>query len=336
MTKEFEFRCNDEETGQRLDIFLFNTVKKNCNELISRSRIKSLIESRCVQKDNDYILSPSTKTISKSIYKIFIPTPVQAKPAPEKIELDVLYEDNDVIIINKKVGMVVHPGHGNYTGTLVNALLNHCRDTLSGIGGISRPGIVHRIDKDTSGILVVAKNDFAHNHLSNQFKEHSITRTYLALVWGIIKNKSGTIENKISRHPYNRKKMSVSNNGKVATTHWNIQETFFNLATLVKCKLETGRTHQIRVHFSNLGNHLVGDKVYSNQKAKKQFLLKKNQEMYNHLKLFPRQALHANHLSFNHPKTNKRLSFDVQLPKDMQDLLCKLGKTIEKQELITI
>ncbi len=221
MTTEFEFRCNDEETGQRLDIFLFNSVKKNCNELISRSRIKSLIESRCVQKDNDYILSPSAKTISKSIYKIFIPAAVQAKPAPEKIELDVLYEDNDIIIINKKVGMVVHPGHGNHSGTLVNALLNHCRGTLSGIGGISRPGIVHRIDKDTSGILVVAKNDFAHNHLSNQFKEHSITRTYLALVWGIIKNKSGTIENKISRHPYNRKKMSVSNNGKVAITHWN-------------------------------------------------------------------------------------------------------------------
>ena len=157
--------------------------------------IKSLIESSCVQKDNDYILSPSAKTISKSIYKIFIPAAVQAKPAPEKIELDVLYEDNDIIIINKKVGMVVHPGHGNHSGTLVNALLNHCRGTLSGIGGISRPGIVHRIDKDTSGILVVAKNDFAHNHLSNQFKEHSITRTYLALVWGIIKNKSGTIEN---------------------------------------------------------------------------------------------------------------------------------------------
>ena len=162
MTKEFEFICNDKDTGQRLDIFLFNSVKKNCNELISRSRIKSLIESSCVQKDNDYILSPSTKTISKSIYKIFIPAAVQAKPAPEKIELDVLYEDNDIIIINKKVGMVVHPGHGNHTGTLVNALLFHCRDTLSGIGGITRPGIVHRIDKDTSGILVVAKNDFAH------------------------------------------------------------------------------------------------------------------------------------------------------------------------------
>ena len=330
MTKEFEFRCNDEETGQRLDIFLFNSVKGNCNELISRNRIKSLIENSCVQKDNDYILSPSTKTISKSIYKIFIPAAVQGKPAPEKIELDVLYEDNDIIIINKKVGMVVHPGHGNHTGTLVNALLYHCRDTLSGIGGITRPGIVHRIDKDTSGILVVAKNDFAHTHLSNQFKEHSITRTYLALVWGIIKNNSGTIENKISRHPYNRKKMSVSKNGKVAITHWNTKDTFFNLATLVKCKLETGRTHQIRVHFSNLGNHLVGDKVYSNTKIEKKFLIKKNQEMYSLLKLFPRQALHANHLSFNHPKTNERLSFSVQLPKDMQDLLSKLGETIEK------
>ena len=157
MIKEFEFICNDEEKGQRLDIFLFNSVKKKCNGLISRNRIKSLIESSCVQKDNVYILSPSTKTISQSIYKIFIPAAIQARPASEKIDLDILYEDNDIIIINKKVGMVVHPGHGNYTGTLVNALLYHCKDTLSGIGGISRPGIVHRIDKDTSGILVVAK-----------------------------------------------------------------------------------------------------------------------------------------------------------------------------------
>ena len=326
LIKEFEFICNEEETGQRLDIFLFNSVNKNCDELISRNRIKSLIENNCVQKDDVYISSPSSKTVLKSIYKLYIPPAIQAKPAPEKIQLDVLYEDNDIIIINKEVGMVVHPGFGNHSGTLVNALLYHCKDTLSGIGGITRPGIVHRIDKDTSGILVIAKNDYSHIHLSNQFKEHSITRTYIAVVWGVIKNNTGTIENKISRHPYNRKKMRVSSNGKVAITHWETQKTYFNLASLIKCKLETGRTHQIRVHFSNLGNHLVGDKVYSNPKTKKRFLLKTNQEMYNLLKLFPRQALHANHLSLDHPKTKKRLSFDVQIPDDIKNLICKLSK----------
>ena len=330
MSKEFKFKCNEDESGTRLDVFLFNSMKENCDELISRNRIKSLIEDNYVEKDNVKIISPSSKTILNSTYKLIIPPVTPAKPLLQNIPLDILYEDDDIIVTNKRAGMVVHPGFGNYSHTLVNALLYHCKGSLSGIGGVSRPGIVHRIDKDTSGVLVSAKNDYAHVHLSNQFKEHSITRSYIALVWGILKYKNGTITNKIARNAYNRKKMSVSNNGKIAITHWEIEKTFLNMASLIKCKLETGRTHQIRVHFSNLGNHLIGDKLYSKPRSEKKFLNKNNQEIYSSLKLFPRQALHAHSLSFDHPRNNKRLSFKVKPPIDIQNLLENLNNAIDK------
>ena len=330
MSKEFKFKCNEDQSGTRLDVFLFNSIKENCNELISRNRIKSLIEDNYVEKDNVKIISPSSKTILNSTYKLIIPPVTPAKPLLQNIPLDILYEDDDIIVTNKRAGMVVHPGFGNYSDTLVNALLYHCKGSLSGIGGVSRPGIVHRIDKDTSGVLVSAKNDYAHVHLSNQFKEHSITRSYIALVWGILKYKNGTITNKIARNAYNRKKMSVSNNGKIAITHWEIEKTFLNMASLIKCKLETGRTHQIRVHFSNLGNHLIGDKLYSKPRSKKRFLNKNNQEIYSSLKLFPRQALHAHSLSFDHPRNKKRLSFEVKPPIDIQNLLENLNNAIDK------
>ena len=330
MSKEFKFKCNEDESGTRLDVFLFNSMKENCDELISRNRIKSLIEDNYVEKDNVKIISPSTKTILNSTYKLTIPPVTPAKPLQQNIPLDILYEDDDIIVTNKKAGMVVHPGFGNYSHTLVNALLYHCNGSLSGIGGVSRPGIVHRIDKDTSGVLVSAKNDYAHIHLSNQFKEHSITRSYIALVWGILKYKNGTITNKIARNAYNRKKMSVSNNGKIAITHWALEKTFLNIASLIKCKLETGRTHQIRVHFSNLGNHLIGDKLYSKPRSKRKFLNKNNQEIYDSLKSFPRQALHAHSLSFDHPRNKKRLSFEVNPPIDIQNLLENLNNAIDK------
>ena len=330
MSKEFKFICNENESGSRLDVFLFNSIKENSDELISRNRIKSLIEDNYVEKDNVKIISPSSKTILNSTYKLTIPPVTPAKPLQQNIPLDILYEDDDIIVTNKKAGMVVHPGFGNYSHTLVNALLYHCNGSLSGIGGVSRPGIVHRIDKDTSGVLVSAKNDYAHIHLSNQFKEHSITRSYIALVWGILKYKKGTITNKIARNAYNRKKMGVSNNGKIAITHWEIEKTFLNMASLIKCKLETGRTHQIRVHFSNLGNHLIGDKLYSKPKSKRKFLNKNNQEIYASLKSFPRQALHAHSLSFDHPRNKKRLSFEVNPPIDIRNLLENLNNAIDK------
>ena len=225
MKKVFEFICEISESGKRLDIFLFEKINDNTNEILSRNRIKSLIENQCVEKDNEVINSPSVKTISNSKYRINVPPPISAKPEPQNIPLDIIYEDQDIIVVNKPAGMVVHPGFGNQDQTLVNALLYHCKGTLSGIGGVSRPGIVHRIDKDTSGILVSAKNDYSHLKLSTQFKEHSITRSYLAIVWGVI-NKKGVIENNISRHPYNRKKMHISKNGKLGITHWKLKQNF--------------------------------------------------------------------------------------------------------------
>ena len=320
MKKFFEFICEISESGKRLDIFLFEKINDNTNEILSRNRIKSLIENQCVEKDYKVITSPSVKTISNSNYRINVPPPISAKPEPQNIPLDIIYEDQDIIVVNKPAGMVVHPGFGNQDQTLVNALLYHCKGTLSGIGGVTRPGIVHRIDKDTSGILVSAKNDYSHLKLSNQFKEHSITRSYLAIVWGVI-NKKGVIENNISRHPYNRKKMHISRNGKLGVTHWKLKQNFSNIASLIECNLKTGRTHQIRVQFANNGNHLIGDKVYFNPKTKKRYLNKNNQDIFNLLKNFPRQALHAKHLSFFHPTTNEKMSFESELPDDINNLI---------------
>ena len=320
MKKVFEFICEISQSGKRLDIFLFEKINDNTNEILSRNRIKSLIENQCVKKDNEIITSPSVKTISNSKYRINVPPPISAKPEPQNIPLDIIYEDKDIIVVNKPAGMVVHPGFGNQDQTLVNALLYHCKGTLSGIGGVTRPGIVHRIDKDTSGILVSAKNDYSHLKLSNQFKEHSITRSYLAIVWGVI-NKKGVIENNISRHPYNRKKMHINRNGKLGITYWKLKQNFSNIASLIECNLKTGRTHQIRVQFANNGNHLIGDKVYYNPKTKKRYLNKKNQNIFNLLKSFPRQALHAKHLSFYHPTTNKKISFESELPDDINNLI---------------
>jgi len=325
MPEKLTFFCKDNDVGLRLDIFLHDAISKKLqNQLISRNRIKSLIENKNVKKDNAVITTASSKTVNNSFYQITIPPLMPAKPIEENIPLDIIFEDKDIIVINKASGMVVHPGFGNNTKTLVNALLYHCKGSLSGIGGITRPGIVHRIDKDTSGIIVSAKNDLAHINLSKQFKDHSINRSYLALVWGILREKQGTISNKISRHSFNRKKMGVNSHGKIATTHWKVIKTIHNLVSLVKCTLETGRTHQIRVHFSHLGHHLVGDKVYTSPKLKKHYLNKDNQLKFNLLTSFPRQALHAYHLSFLHPRTKQIMKFDTKEPNDLNELLSKI------------
>ena len=230
----------------------------------------------------------------------------------ENIPLDVIYEDSDVIVINKSQDMVVHPAPGNYSGTLVNALLYHCRD-LSGINGVLRPGIVHRIDKDTSGALVVAKNDNAHNSLAMQLKDHSMTRSYLALVEGIIKQDEGSIDEPIGRHPKDRIKMAVVENGKKAITHYKVIERFDNY-TLVECNLETGRTHQIRVHMAKIGHPLVGDLVYGFKKQR--FNLKG-------------QVLHAKRLGFIHPSTNEYMEFVSPLPDYFEKLITKLRNELK-------
>lgn len=238
-----------------------------------------------------------------------IPEPKELDVEPQKMDLDIVYEDDDVILVNKPKGMVVHPAPGHTTDTLVNGLLYHCKDNLSGINGVARPGIVHRIDRDTTGILIVCKNDMSHNSIAAQLKEHSINRRYRALVHGNLKDDTGTVEGPIGRHPIDRKKMAINEkNGKPAVTHYTVLERFGNY-TLIECKLETGRTHQIRVHMTSIGHPLVGDEVYG--PAKCPFKLQG-------------QCLHAMILGFVHPRTGEYMEFSADLPDYFEDLLRKL------------
>ncbi len=247
-----------------------------------------------------------------------IPEPVEATPQPEDIPLDILYEDHDLIVINKPAGLVVHPAAGNETGTLVNALLHHCTD-LAGIGGEIRPGIVHRLDKDTSGVMVAAKNEVALNELSRQFRYRETEKEYLALVWSVPKDKRGTVRNTIGRHPIHRKKMAVNvPNGRNAVSHYEVIEPL-NGAALVRVRIETGRTHQVRVHMAHIKTPIIGDKVYG--RVRKAGIKA------------DRQMLHAEKLSFSHPKTNKRMRFEAPLPKDFQTALAQLRDISANREI---
>ena len=243
-------------------------------------------------------------------YTIIPPEPTEPDPEPENIPLDIVYEDDDLLVISKPAGLVVHPGAGHWTGTLVNALLYHCGDSLSGINGVKRPGIVHRIDKDTSGLLVVAKNDKAHVGLAKQFEVHSIQRTYDAFVWGLTPE-SGRIEGNIGRSPSNRQKMAIVKvGGKPAVTHYERVDAYGVLASHIKCHLETGRTHQIRVHMTSIKHPLIGDELYGSAPK----------FAPDSIRYFPRQALHAGLLGFIHPITQKQMLFEVPLPKDLENL----------------
>ncbi len=297
-----------ENAGVRIDAF-----SAEAGEL-SRSAAAKLIESGGITVNGTPV---SKKYIIKEgdEVEINLPEPEEYEVTAENIPLDIVFEDDDIIVINKPSGMVVHPAPGNYAGTLVNALLYHCRDSLSGIGGVMRPGIVHRIDKDTSGLLVVAKNDFAHQSLSAQLEHHGIVREYHALVRGGFKCDTGTVSAPIGRHPVDRKRMAVhpvtSQSAKNATTHYEVVERFDNI-TYIKLLLETGRTHQIRVHMSHLGHALIGDEVYSTNKIRFE---------KEHASLFDGQMLHARRLSFIHPRTNERVSFESPLPNNFERAL---------------
>lgn len=294
-----------------------------CLPDMSRARIQRLIEGGNVVLDEIVIADNSHKVKVGDCYQITIPPAKEANPEPEDIALDIVYEDEDVVVVNKPAGMTVHPAAGAYSGTLVNALLYHCRDNLSGIGGVKRPGIVHRIDKETSGLLVVAKNDAAHKFLSEQFAEHSVERTYFAVVYGVPNPLNGKIVANIGRSNTDRKKMAiVENRGKVAITNYKTVQVYKKTASLVQCNLETGRTHQIRVHMSSIGNALIGDKVYvKNHKSS----IPAPTEIKNYLSDFPRQALHAKTLGFIHPKSKKFMQFDTDIPQDMAQLILKLS-----------
>ncbi|HEX2768870.1 MAG TPA: RluA family pseudouridine synthase [Geobacteraceae bacterium] len=285
-------------------------------EGLTRSMARRLIEAGLVTVDGTKE-KPSLKLRGGEKVIVTIPPPVPAEPAAETIPLEILYEDSDLVVVNKPAGMVVHPGAGNASGTLVNALLGHCHD-LSGIGGELRPGIVHRIDKDTTGVLVVAKNDPAHRSLSHQFKEHTIKRVYLALVFGSPKADKGRIESVIGRHPVDRKRMSgAARRGKKAVTHWQAVSRYQGL-TLMRLKLETGRTHQIRVHLCEAGHPLAGDTVYGGSGRLATILDPQLREL---IKGMGRQALHAKTLGFIHPATGEYLEFDTELPTDMARII---------------
>lgn len=299
--EELIFKITSEEADKRIDKYLSEVIENK-----SRSFIQGLIDSKNI-KVNGKLIKSNYKLKVNDIIEVNLPEPLELEVIAENIELDIIYEDSDVIVVNKPQGMVVHPAPGNYTGTLVNALLYHCKD-LSGINGIIRPGIVHRIDKDTSGILVVAKNDNSHNFLAHQLKEHSMKREYYALVEGRVKNDVGTINEKLGRDPKDRIKMAVVKDGRDAVTHYEVLENY-GYTTLVKCNLETGRTHQIRVHMAHIGHPLVGDPVYGYKKSK--------------FKLMG-QMLHAKTLGFVHPTTKEFLEFSTELPSYFKNIIEKL------------
>ena len=307
----------------RIDKFLQLEFPK-----LSRTKLQSLIHDGFVKLNNKVITETAKKVKTNDKIYIFFPETKPKKILPNKLPIKILYDDDDLIIIDKSAGMVVHPGAGNYNNTLVNALLFKYKKKLSGIGGILRPGIVHRLDKDTSGVIVVAKNDFTHIDLSKQFSEHTINRKYEALIWGSLKPQSGKISERISRSQKNRQLMSVSKSkGKLAITNYKTLEIFQNLnvpkISLIECKLETGRTHQIRVHMNFKGNPILGDKSYG--KAKKKFK-KININIEKKINSLNRQALHAKSLGFIHPRTEKEIFFEAESPKDFNTLVKSLRK----------
>lgn len=302
----FELQITAEENGTRLDSFLAETLEE-----ISRSYLQKLIGEQLIQV-NQQSVKANYKIKTGDTLQITIPDAVPIDILPEDMQLDIIYEDSDLLVINKPVGLVVHPAHGHYSGTLVNGLLAHCHD-LSGINGKMRPGIVHRIDKDTSGLLMIAKNDLAHQHLTAQLKEHSIKRAYYALVQGVISEPAGLVDAPIGRHETERKKMAVTfKNSKEARTHYYVKERFAH-HTFIECRLETGRTHQIRVHMAYLGYPLVGDPLYGTRK--------------NNLD-FSGQALHAYALGFKHPRTEESLYFEAPLPEHFQTVLKNLSQGV--------
>ncbi|MBI04630.1 MAG: RNA pseudouridine synthase [Pelagibacteraceae bacterium] len=310
-----KININKELSLKRLDKVLSYKIQD-----ISRTKIKMLIQNGNVKKNNVIYKDPSYLVKEGEIFKISALKEKQIIFEPEDIDLDIFYEDEECLVVNKSAGMVTHPAPGNNTGTLVHALLNHTKNHLSGINGIIRPGIVHRLDKDTSGLIVIAKNDHMHNELAKQFKLHTINRKYHAIVWGFPKNQ--IIEGYVERNKINRKKMSLNKkgSGKYSKTKILVKKNYGN-SSLIECELFTGRTHQVRLHMKSINCPLVGDKLYGKSKIDQYTKDKKNLSKSMILKNFNRHALHAFHLSFYHPKKKKILKFNSSLPRDMSDLL---------------
>jgi 23S rRNA pseudouridine1911/1915/1917 synthase len=324
MKKTINLIVKENENNLRLDVFI-----NKREELISRTRIKNLILKEKLKLNDLIIIDPSKKVSTGDEINLEIPKPKEASLKPYKLKLDIIYEDEDLLIINKPAGIIMHPGAGNYDETIVNALIYYNKDSLSTIGDELRPGIVHRIDKDTSGLVVIAKNNEVHENLSRQFSEHSITRVYQLLIWGKLRPSSGKIDTFITRSSKNRQMMEVSiSKGKRAITNYKTIEVFENDKTptlsLVECRLETGRTHQIRVHMTHLGNSIMGDGKYK-KKYKKLKNIDTNLE--NLIYKLDRQFLHAKTLGFIHPRTSEEMLFSSILPQELEKILELLRNT---------
>ncbi|HEX2581974.1 MAG TPA: RluA family pseudouridine synthase [Dongiaceae bacterium] len=308
------------QAGERLDRILAATTD------LSRSRLKQLIEAGHVEgPKTDRALDPAHKARVGETYTIHIPPPIAAAPEPHSMALSIIFEDEDIVVIDKPAGLVVHPAPGHHEDTLVNALLAHCGASLSGIGGVRRPGIVHRIDKDTSGLIVAAKNDEAHRHLSELFAQHAVAREYQAVIWGVPSPAEGVVSGNIGRHRTDRKRMAVlEKGGRAAVTHYALEQSFGLGAALVRCRLQTGRTHQIRVHMAAIGHPLIGDPVYGRTTSARRSRL--DPAPLAAALTFPRQALHASHLGFPHPRSGALLQWDSSLPQDMRNLINSLAR----------
>ena len=324
MKKKINITVNEIYSNLRVDVFI-NTKNKN----LSRTRIKNLILDKKLKINNKIIIDPSKKVLTNDKINLDVPEPKVASLKPYNFKLDIVFEDEDLIVLNKPAGIVMHPGAGNFDNTIVNALINYDKNSLSNIGDKLRPGIVHRIDKNTSGLVVIAKNNLVHEHLSLQFSKHSITRIYQLLIWGKVRPSKGKIETLITRSTKNRQMMEVSQTkGKKAITNYKTIEIFQNKKTptlsLLECQLETGRTHQIRVHMKYLGNNIVGDNKY-----KKKFKKIKDIDASLEKKLMnlDRQFLHAKTIGFIHPRKNKRMTFNSILPQDLEIILKMLRNT---------
>ena len=323
MNKTIKFFIDKNNSGNRIDVFLSKKI-----HYLTRSYLKKLIEKKNLRINKKIIDTPSTKVKLNDQISLIFSVDTKDNLIPSKIKLNIVYEDEDILVINKPKGMVVHPGAGNYESTIANALKYKYKNNLSDIGGLLRPGIVHRIDKETSGLLVVAKNNFSHSVLGKQFSEHSIERRYKCLVWGVIRPLSGRIETLITRNKKNRQLMTASDmSGKKAVTNYKTIKVFYGKEipkiSLLECVLETGRTHQIRVHLKYKGTSILGDNQYGKKKIKFKKVNKIFSEILDELK---GQALHAQTLGFNHPTKNKWMNFESDLPSDFKKMLNLLKK----------
>jgi 23S rRNA pseudouridine1911/1915/1917 synthase len=328
-TENLTITATPEDAGERLDRYLASNLEAPTP--LSRTRLKALIQEGALSVDGVVVRDPAQSVRPDATYSLAVPPVREAVPEGQDIPLDILFEDAHLIVINKPSGMVVHPAPGQPDGTLVNALIAHCGDSLTGIGGVMRPGIVHRLDKDTSGVMLAAKSDAAHHRLTEMFAAHDLDRHYKALTWGMLPEKEGRIEAALGRSNRDRKKQAVVANGRYAATSWTVLRQLPPFASIVECRLETGRTHQIRVHMAHLGHGVIGDPMYGRALRSGQMPDNAARDCLAQMRAFGRQALHAEHLGFAHPVTGEMLEFTTPLPDDMAGLITTIEAGIARR-----